>query len=83
MDADVKLVAANIDAPKLPLEKMSAHLLLDGRVLKLKPLNFDAAGGRITSNVTLDAREASIQTTPLRRFMRWTGQAVSDSEDHP
>lgn len=63
MDADVKLVAASIDAPKLPLEKMSVHLLLDEGVLELKPLTFAAAGGRIASNVTLDAREASIQTT--------------------
>jgi uncharacterized protein involved in outer membrane biogenesis len=63
MDADVNLLAASIDAPKLPLEKMSAHLLLRNGVLELNPLDFDAAGGRIASRITLDAREVSIQTT--------------------
>ncbi|HKE94080.1 MAG TPA: AsmA family protein, partial [Povalibacter sp.] len=63
MDADVTLAAAHIEAPKLPLERMSAHAVLDSGVLKVDPLDFDAAGGSIQSRITLDAREPSIQTT--------------------
>lgn len=63
MDADVTLEATRIDAPKLPLERMNAHLTLENGLLKLQPLDFNAAGGSITSRITLDAREASIQTT--------------------
>lgn len=63
MDADVTLTAEEIDAPKLPLERMKTHLVLTDGVLELKPLDFAVAGGTIASRVTLDAREPSIQTT--------------------
>ncbi|HEY6643986.1 AsmA family protein [Povalibacter sp.] len=63
MDADVTLQAAEINAPKLPLEAMNTHMVLDDGVLKLNPLDFHTAGGLIASRVTLDAREPSIQTT--------------------
>ena len=45
MDADVQLRAEQINAPKLPLEKMDVHLLLEDGVMNLRPLNFNAAGG--------------------------------------
>lgn len=63
MDADVTLEAAQINAPKLPLERMNAHLVLNDGVVKLNPLDFDAAGGSIASRIELDAREPSISTT--------------------
>jgi hypothetical protein len=63
MDADVTLSAGSIEAPKLPLEKMSAHLRLNDGVLQLDPLDFAAAGGNIVSKITLNARQVSIQTT--------------------
>lgn len=58
MDADVTLDAQRILRPKqLPLESLRTHLVLRDSVLKLEPLEFGMAGGRITSTVTLDARE--------------------------
>lgn len=63
MDADVMFAAETINAPKLPLEAMKAHLSLEDGVLNIKPLNFRAAGGSIDSRITLDARETSIETT--------------------
>lgn len=57
MDADVTLSAARVDSPRLPLETMQAHLVLDDGVLTLAPLNFGAAGGQLASTVKLDARE--------------------------
>lgn len=63
MDADVKLQAQRIDAPKLPLEQMSAHLKLDDGVLRLDPLDFNAAGGKIATRINLDARQSVIKTT--------------------
>ncbi len=56
MDADVELVAARVDSPRLPLESMSAHLLLEDGMLTLVPLEFGAAGGRLTGTVRVDAR---------------------------
>jgi uncharacterized protein involved in outer membrane biogenesis len=62
MDADVTLHATRIKAPKLPLETMSAHLLLDGGLLKLAPLDFNAASGVLKTSVELDARKDLIHS---------------------
>ncbi len=60
MDADVHLRADRLNAPKLPLQAMRTHLLLKDGVLKLDPLDFDAADGRIQSVITLDATKSII-----------------------
>ena len=62
MDADVRWKARRINAPKLPLDDMDAHLLLDAGLLRLEPLNFGVAGGDIRSTVRMDARESPIRT---------------------
>ena len=62
MDADVRWKAHRINAPKLPLDDMDAHLLLENGVLQLKPLNFGVAGGDIRSDIRMDAREQTIRT---------------------
>jgi AsmA family protein len=62
MDADVRLVAERVQRPKqLPLEKLSTHLVLKDSVLRLQPLDFTLAGGRLTTEVTLDARAKPLQ----------------------
>lgn len=63
MDADVKLKAEHIDAPKLPIEKMDVRLVLTNGVLKIDPLDFQAAGGKIAAHLNLDAREQQIRAT--------------------
>lgn len=62
MDADVRWKAQRINAPKLPLDDMDAHVLLENGVLQLKPLNFGVAGGNIRSDIRMDARESPIRT---------------------
>jgi hypothetical protein len=62
MDADVRWKAHRINAPKLPLDDMDAHLLLDAGVLRMEPLNFGVAGGDIRSTIRMDARESPIRT---------------------
>lgn len=62
MDADVRLRAARLNAPSLPLDDMDAHLFLDNGVLRLDPLNFGVAGGDIRSTIRMNAREATIRT---------------------
>lgn len=59
MDADVELIAARVDSPKLPLESMTAHLMLQDGLLSLQPLDFGAAGGKLTGTVSVDARQAT------------------------
>ena len=63
MDADVRWRAQKIHAPKLPMiEDMDAHLLLQGGLLRLEPLNFGVAGGDVRSTIRMDARKAPIDT---------------------
>ncbi|WP_315386705.1 AsmA family protein [uncultured Stenotrophomonas sp.] len=62
MDADVKWKAQRINAPKLPLDDMDAHLKLDDGLLRLEPLNFGVAGGDIRSTIQMDARKPTIST---------------------
>ena len=62
MDADVRLKAGHIEASKLPLDDMDAHLLLEDGLLRLDPLNFGVAGGDIRSTIRMDARESPIRT---------------------
>ena len=62
MDADVRLRARRINSPKLPLDDMDAHLLLEDGVVRLDPLNFGVAGGDIRADVRLDASRDTIHT---------------------
>ena len=62
MDADVRLRAARINSPGLPLDDMDAHLFLEGGVLRLEPLNFGVAGGDIRSTIRMNASESPIRT---------------------
>lgn len=63
MDADVTLKAQRINSPPLPLDAMDAHIFIDAGLLRLDPLAFDAAGGRIEGKITLDARQDTIATS--------------------
>ncbi|HEY5805640.1 MAG TPA: AsmA family protein [Lysobacter sp.] len=62
MDADVRLRAMRINAPRLPLDDMDAHLFLEGGLLRLQPLNFGVADGDIRSTIRMDARTNTITT---------------------
>jgi uncharacterized protein involved in outer membrane biogenesis len=63
MDADVKLKASHVETRRLPVDAMSAHLFVDDGVLRLDPLDFSAAGGKLSSNIRLDARGAVIASS--------------------
>jgi hypothetical protein len=66
MDADVRLDARRVQRPKqLPIDSLSTHLVLSDSVLKLQPLNFGIAEGRITSEVTINA-----QARPVRGVIK-------------
>lgn len=62
MDADVKLVAEKIQRPKqLPLEAFSTHFTMKDSVVRLEPVEFGLAGGRIVAHVTLDGKQKPIR----------------------
>jgi hypothetical protein len=59
-DADVKFEGRKVITEQLPVENMSAHLVLKGGVLTLSPLNFGVAGGNLVSDITLDGSQPVI-----------------------
>lgn len=55
IDADIKFSAEKIIREKeLPINKLTTNLHLQDGVLSLLPLNFDMAGGDLSSDITLD-----------------------------
>ncbi len=66
MDADVHLTAQRVLRPKqLPLDALSTHLTLNDSVLRLQPLDFGVAEGRIRAYITLDGKRK-----PMRGDMK-------------
>jgi uncharacterized protein involved in outer membrane biogenesis len=62
MDADVRYRAHRINAPRLPLDDMQTHLLLENGLLRLEPLDFGVAGGQLRTVIRMDARGSPIRT---------------------
>ena len=60
MDADVTLRAQKVIGTGVPLDAMLAHLLIKDGVARLDPLDFDAADGRVQSQIRLDASRSVI-----------------------
>jgi uncharacterized protein involved in outer membrane biogenesis len=55
IDADVSYKAGKIVRDKnLPISNLDTHLMLKDGVLALQPLNFDIAGGKLASTISLD-----------------------------
>ncbi|MDO8207960.1 MAG: AsmA family protein [Gallionella sp.] len=60
IDADVKFSAHKIIRDKaLPIKELMTNVHLQDGVLSLLPLNFDIAGGNLSSNMTLDGNGKS------------------------
>ena len=83
MDADVRLEAKQVRRPKqLPLETLSAHLLLKEGVLRLQPLDFGFAGGKIRAPSRSTRTEAHARRHGHRHPGRSARQAFPHVEDH-
>jgi len=60
LDADVRFTADRIvKTADLPLSKLNTHLTMNNGVLTLNPLNFNFAGGSVSSHIKLDASAGS------------------------
>ena len=61
IDAEVEYVAARLKAPNaLPVENMKLSFRLNNAVAKINPLEFGFSGGRILSDITIDARQEKL-----------------------
>lgn len=61
-DADVHFRGAQILTEKMPLDKMSAHLIVSAGQLKLAPVDFGFAGGNVVAQIEMDGRKQHIAT---------------------
>jgi AsmA family protein len=67
LDAVVQLKAEHVDAQKLPIEAIDGRMQLEDGLLLIEPLDVAIAGGHMTGNIRLDARQNPIATqTDLR-----------------
>ncbi|HJW57120.1 MAG TPA: AsmA family protein [Burkholderiaceae bacterium] len=62
IDADVQFSGRKIIRKKqLPIDNLVTHIQLNNGVLTLEPLNFGMAGGKLTSNLTLNGRDKLVK----------------------
>jgi len=62
LDADVKFTGKKlVRTHDIPLEDVETHIRMTNKVMTLAPFNFGMAGGRVTSNITLDGGKQPIQ----------------------
>ncbi len=58
MDMDLSLKGEKVNADKLPIDKLDMRFIVTNGQVKVEPLVFYVADGRIAGVVTVDAREA-------------------------
>ena len=61
-DVDINFRGAQVITEKMPLEKMTARLVVNNGVLKLTPIDFGTAGGHLVAQVEMDGHRAPIAT---------------------
>ncbi|RWU26382.1 AsmA family protein [Pseudomonas alkylphenolica] len=62
MDADVTFSGKRIvHSESLPFTDLSSHVVLDDGVLRLEPLRFGIAGGKLDAQIRLDGRAVPLQ----------------------
>lgn len=79
MDMDITFKGRHIIRPEsLPLQDLSLHAVMENAQLKLEPLTFGVAQGKIESQVSIDGR-----APPLKAQIRGTVQGLQLSELFP
>jgi uncharacterized protein involved in outer membrane biogenesis len=62
IDGTVRFKGKRFISTGLPLDDMKVTLVLDNGIVKLQPLDFGVAGGRVVSTLVMDARNSVIKT---------------------
>ena len=61
-NADVKFRGEKIITDSMPIEKMTAHLIVQNGIVKLSPLDFTVARGNLVSEIEMDGRKQPLVT---------------------
>ncbi|MFC3712671.1 AsmA family protein [Sphingoaurantiacus capsulatus] len=84
-DAKVRFKAKAVRTGTIPISNLEIDLGLDKKLLTLKPVAFDIAGGRLTGDIDLNARKSPVITdydirlTPVRLGRLLQGFDIEDS----
>lgn len=84
-DAKVAYKAKAVRTGTIPIGNLEIDLRLDNKLLTLKPVAFDLAGGRLTGDINLNARKSPVVTeydvrlSPVRLGRLLTGFDIEDS----
>ena len=84
-DAKVAYKAAKVRTGSIPVANLDLELGLDHKLLTLKPVSFDLAGGRLTADIAIDARKLPVATdydirlSPMALSKLMTGFKVEES----
>lgn len=84
-DAKVRYKAAAVRTGTIPISGLEIDLGLDDRLLTLTPVAFDLAGGRLTGEIKLNARQSPVVTdydirlSPVRLGRLLQGFDIEDS----
>ena len=78
MDMDLRLKGEQVNADKLPIDKLDMRFIVTAGQVRVEPLVFYVADGRIAGVVTVDAREApaaaaanlAVRNLDLKPFFR-------------
>ncbi|MET0269693.1 MAG: AsmA family protein [Sphingomonas sp.] len=87
-DARVKYRIKDIRQPYVPISNVDLTLDLDHKLLKLSPLTFDIAGGKLASDISINARVPAVVTeydirlspTPLATLFARFGVSKSGTD---
>lgn len=84
LDADVHFSAERIVKDKnLPLSRLQTHLVMNGGVLTLRPLDFVLAGGNVNSNIKLDGSGNGTGKDAIKASLDATAQHVQIKQLFP
>ncbi len=61
-DADLRYKVARVRAESFPVSNVDLTLSLKGGLMKMKPLTFLLAGGKVASDISIDLRPAVVRT---------------------
>lgn len=57
VDVDLEFRGEKVETAGLPIDRINAHLVISGGVVKLAPLDFGVAGGNVVSVIEIDGRQ--------------------------
>jgi uncharacterized protein involved in outer membrane biogenesis len=83
VDADITFKGEHVVTQSLPIDDADLHMTLDNALLSLQPLRVGVAGGRLDSNIVIDARHDTVATDYDVKFGRFQVSRIFEKAGFP